>query len=92
MTFLLYKHHNILIHNMPFRFIVVLPEHIINEESDEGSDNASLNSEDDESDYSENSDVVQIPKGSLQGCIYKLSFGVLFLNLFYVRHRYGWFR
>ncbi|XP_008187026.1 programmed cell death protein 2 [Acyrthosiphon pisum] len=48
------------------KFIVVLPEHIINEESDEGSENASLNSEDDDSDYSENSDEAQIPKGSLQ--------------------------
>jgi len=54
---------------MPFRFIVVLPEYIINEESDEGSENASLNSEDDDSDYSENSDEAQIPKGSLQGRI-----------------------
>lgn len=58
-----------MIHNAPFRFIVVLPEHIINEESDEGSESASLNSEDDESDCSENSDEAQIPKGSLQGSI-----------------------
>jgi len=48
----------------------VLPEHIINEESDEDSENASLNSEDDESDCSENSDDAQIPKGSLQGIKY----------------------
>lgn len=46
---------------------MVLPEYIINEESDESSENASFNSEDDESDCSENSDEAQIPKGSLQG-------------------------
>lgn len=49
---------------------MVLPEYIINEESDESSENASLNSEDDESDCSENNDEAQIPKGSLQGSLY----------------------
>lgn len=54
-----------------FRFIVVLPEYIINEGSDEDSENASLNSEDDESDYSDDSDeAAHIPKGSLQGILY----------------------
>jgi len=53
-----------------FRFIVVLPEYIINEGSDEDSENASLNSEDDESDYSDDSDdAARIPKGSLQGIL-----------------------
>ncbi|XP_027846712.2 programmed cell death protein 2 [Aphis gossypii] len=49
------------------KFIVVLPEYIINEGCDEDSENASLNSEDDESDYSDDSDdAAHIPKGSLQ--------------------------
>lgn len=47
---------------------MVLPEHIINEESDECSVD-SLNSDDDDdySDDSENCDDPYIPKGSLQG-------------------------
>lgn len=49
----------------------MLPEHIINEESDECSVD-SLNSDDDDDDYSddsENCDDPYIPKGSLQGSV-----------------------
>lgn len=45
----------------------MLPEYIINEESDECSENGSLNSEDNESDDDENYEQPHIPKGSLQG-------------------------
>lgn len=46
---------------------MILPEYIINEESDECSENGSLNSEDDDSDDGENVESAHIPKGSLQG-------------------------
>lgn len=46
---------------------MVLPEHIINEESDECSENGSSNCEDDESDDGEHNEQTYIPKGSLQG-------------------------
>lgn len=61
---------------------MVLPEYIINEESDECSEHGSLNSEDDESDCSENSEDTQIPKGSLQGSVY-IIYKIMFLHFIY---------
>uniref|UniRef100_A0A2S2PA80 Programmed cell death protein 2 n=1 Tax=Schizaphis graminum TaxID=13262 RepID=A0A2S2PA80_SCHGA len=53
------------------KYIVMLPEYIINEVSDESSENSSLNSDDDDSDCSENTnEEAHIPKGSLQGIDY----------------------
>lgn len=69
---------------MTLRLIVVLPEHIINEESDECSE-GSLNSEDDdESDDSDHFNVSNIPKGSLQGNAYSTQFLEYCYNPFYV--------
>jgi hypothetical protein len=49
----------------------VLPEYIINEISDESSENSSLNSDDDDSDCSENTnEEAHVPNGSLQGIDY----------------------
>lgn len=48
-----------------FRFVVLLPEYIINEEVDESSEDDLLDNNDDDSDDSENCE--EIPKGSLQG-------------------------
>lgn len=74
---------------------MVLPEHIINEESeDEYPEDSSFGSDDDDDDESddENCEKAQIPKGSLQGAVcYKL-FDFLLIYLSYVFYRYGRFR
>lgn len=49
---------------------MVLPEYLINEESDECSEDGSSNSEDGESDNSENFKDTHIPEGSLHGNVH----------------------
>lgn len=61
----------------------MLPEYIIDEESDDCSGDGSLNSEDDESDDNENCEVGHIPKGSLQGT-QLVNLSLAFLYIFYM--------